>query len=222
MNDSLVNEYYDKLLQYSKAYKTRSFVRREKNDIKNELAFIISNNDNYLLTDSILAYIARNQYIMSSLKSLAGEEYERIRFFMYYYDTKLREYRENVDARVKQYKLSYNLMTDDEKKLLADTDAAIVDYLIGRNQKILLRRRLLVNRIVCSIYGCCRVNNKLDDFIKVCNKVMENPEFIIDNLCLNGFSNTDGLILNDSDLKILMYRVINQVNSIIDENRVIK
>ena len=80
MNDSLVNEYYDKLLKYSKAYKTRSFVRREKNDIKNELAYIINNNDNYLLTDSILAYIARNQYIMSSLKSLAGEEYERIRF----------------------------------------------------------------------------------------------------------------------------------------------
>ena len=216
MKDLIVNNYYDKLLKLSKNYKTNSFVKRNKREIICFLKFIIYKNNDYLLNDSILAYISRNEQIISSLKKLHGDEYDLTHFLMYYYSAKLHESR-GTNTR----SLSYQLMDDDTKKLIDKANNYYVHY-IAQNTKYLLPKTLLIERIIGIILGYCHLHNKFEEFDKIFDNVMDNPELIIDNLYLNGMEHDSIFLMNERDISILIYRVINKINSVTNESKVIK
>ena len=60
MADGLVVDYYyDKLLDYGTGYKKEEFIRKQDIRIKRELAHVIDSNYDYLLSDSFLCYLSR-------------------------------------------------------------------------------------------------------------------------------------------------------------------
>jgi len=216
MENRSINEYYNKLINLSKNYKTNFYIRKEKKAIINELQMIIDANMDYLLNDSLLAYISRNRQILNSLRLLHSNDYDIIQFFMYYYSCLIGE----VLSNSKQKRLAYVLMDNDTKELV--NNAATKMWSLFNQTNKISGKTFLIERIIGIIMGYCHIYNKFDQFDEIYNDILNEPKLIIENLKLNGFKNEFGLLFDDKDIFILINRVVNRIISITSNVKVIK
>ena len=95
-NNQLIDVYYKKMLEYSIGYLCHHVYERKHEEIKELFRKIIESNNEYLLNESFLYYIARHYNGIQQLGSLSNLELNKIEVLKIYYERCINERYQNV------------------------------------------------------------------------------------------------------------------------------
>ena len=176
MADGLVVDYYyDKLLDYGTGYKKEEFIRKQDIRIKRELGYVIDSNYNYLLSDSFLCYLSRQDNILRSLEFLHTNDIDRTKLLSNYFDVLLSEkYRytafPNGASTRNLLKYKYfvpNKVNYSEPYVLLDNKAKeVISLAVTKLQYAyhhIVKFNAYTSKVLCIVIAYCYINNKMDD-----------------------------------------------------------
>ena len=183
-----IEEYYNKLLKYSYEFVHEKDVIQCEYFIKDNIKKLIENNEEYLLTDSFLNYIACNHryiprfnYINSNNISLKYEILDS------YFDHINSDY----ISMEKHSQVDYHIFT---KSLDLDTKKAT---LLSKKYRDIILSKYYYNihayeilyHIFNSILSYCYLNKRMNDYEEICSPLFDNPNSILDYYYNNGVIN---------------------------------
>ena len=207
-NNKLVNKYYLKILKYGLFGGNSINVLKHTKDIKERLGKIIEVNNDYLLTDSLLSFIAYmgwydsiNLYLDGLYDQKLLNEYEAYATLFEYYQ-KLSYTIYNQDNEI------YYDTANEETRKLATKGARLIRN-IKENSKLSVLteyERLCIENIAFTTMAYCHINRNLDMYDELFTELMRNYKSFIDELVLNG----DDELLPLAN-RGLTYRVINYI-----------
>ena len=190
MNNDLANKYYNKLLEYSSFYKKKRSVIKNKDYIISILEELIKNNNQHLLTNSLLNYLCSSTLYIMDLDSLSSSElFDQIYVLTNYYREII------IDILNKKNNMYIVLQDDDTKSATITAASYIKDINYDLNYKY-IDNKLLLKRIIYLILCYCHINNKMNECSMLLNKTLNNYSLIIDDLDLNGLERLDDILTN--------------------------
>jgi len=179
-NDYLVNKYYKKLYEFAaKLYSYRNIVRYNETHIKELLDEIVSNNLDYLLTDSILDYSVFNGKISSDLYQIVNNQNSQIDFLTGYFRHVLKDYRDFGGLGCQYSKL----LDDDLKK-------AVINVLkrfdkLSNSFDFFNYRSVDLQKIIYIVLSYYVINNRQDNIDELYDILFSDPYQILDSLYMN-------------------------------------
>ncbi len=209
-NTKLANKYYLKLLKYGIFNNNGFNILKRNNEIKMRLDKIIELNNDYLLTDSLLCFIAYMGW------------YEGVNLYLDgFYDPKLINQYELYDTLFEYYqKLSYTVYNEDdepyydtashETRVLASKGARLIKNIKDGTKLSRLPEfdKLCIENIAFTTMAYCHVNRDLSMYDELFNKLINNYKVLIDDLVVNGVDEILPLFN-----KTLTNRVINYIEN---------
>ena len=215
MADGLVVDYYyDKLLDYGTGYKKEEFIRKQDIRIKRELGYVIDSNYNYLLSDSFLCYLSRQDNILRSLEFLHTNDADRIKLLSNYFDVLLSEkYRytafPNGASTRNLLKYKYfvpNKVNYSEPYVLLDNKAKeVISLAVTKLQYAyhhIVKFNAYTSKVLCIVIAYCYINNKMDEFEELCSKLKLDTYYVLTDFEFNKID-------IDTRLNQLIERVVN-------------
>jgi hypothetical protein len=175
-------EYYEKLYSFSREYNNQYHIESSNFDFVHCFTNMIYDNQDHILTDSFLNYLASRNRIDMVLRDLTSDYYksrdkESIEFRCvsiltnYYFDT--------IDNILKDKKTTYFKLMDDETK------AAIFDAIVYINkldELVEYTNYNLFRRIVFYSLAYCHYNSNILDFKETFKKTLDNQNYILDDI----------------------------------------
>ncbi len=190
MNNDLANKYYNKLLEYSSFYKKKRSVTKNKDYIISILEELIKNNNQHLLTDSLLNYLCSSTLYIMDLDSLSSNDlFDQIYVLSNYY-------REIIIDILNNKKTMYIDLLDNESK---DATIKAAGYIKEINYDLnynYMGNKLLLKRIIYIILCYCHINKKMNECNMILDKTLYNYNLVIDDLELNGLERLDDILTN--------------------------
>lgn len=215
MADGLVVDYYyDKLLDYGTGYKKEEFIRKQDIRIKRELGYVIDSNYNYLLSDSFLCYLSRQDNILRSLEFLHTNDIDRTKLLSNYFDVLLSEkYRytafPNGASTRNLLKYKYfvpNKVNYSEPYVLLDNKAKeVISLAVTKLQYAyhhIVKFNAYTSKVLCIVIAYCYINNKMDEFEELCSKLKLDTYYVLTDFEFNKID-------IDTRLNQLIERVVN-------------
>ena len=215
MADGLVVDYYyDKLLDYGTGYKKEEFIRKQDIRIKRELGYVIDSNYNYLLSDSFLCYLSRQDNILRSLEFLHTNDTDRIKLLSNYFDVLLSEkyrytafpngastrnllkYKYFVPNKV-NYSEPYSLLDNQTKEVIS---LAVTKLQYAYHH--IVKFNAYTSKVLCIVIAYCYINNKMDEFEELCSKLKLDTYYVLTDFEFNKID-------IDTKLNQLIERVVN-------------
>ena len=215
MADGLVVDYYyDKLLDYGTGYKKEEFIRKQDIRIKRELGYVIDSNYNYLLSDSFLCYLSRQDNILRSLEFLHTNDADRIKLLSNYFDVLLSEkyrytafpngastrnllkYKYFVPNKV-NYSEPYSLLDNKAKEVIS---LAVTKLQYAYHH--IVKFNAYTSKVLCIVIAYCYINNKMDEFEELCSKLKLDTYYVLTDFEFNKID-------IDTRLNQLIERVVN-------------
>ena len=217
MADGLVVDYYyDKLLDYGTGYKKEEFIRKQDIRIKRELGYVIDSNYNYLLSDSFLCYLSRQDNLLRSLEFLHTNDIDRIKLLSNYFDVLLSEkyrytafpngastrnllkYKYFVPNKV-NYSEPYSLLDNQTKEVIS---LAVTKLQYAYHH--IVKFNAYTSKVLCIVIAYCYINNKMDEFEELCSKLKLDTYYVLTDFEFNKID-------IDTRLNQLIERVVNLI-----------
>lgn len=180
MLEEKINKYYNQLLIYSYKYVHERYVIDYEHSIKYVLKELIEKNNERYLTNSFLDFIACECYFTTHFSLIIRDELRwNYRIFNAYFESLLSD----VSSMEKHQQDDYHLFT---KELDNETLKNVIYYKNIYENKIenLQRENYLDYRILqaffASLLSYCLMHNIMNDFIKLCERLMSESDNIID------------------------------------------
>ena len=190
MNNDLANKYYNKLLEYSSFYRKKRSVTKNKDYIISIFEELINNNNQHLLTNSLLNYLCSSTIFIMHLDTLSSSELlDQIYVLSNYYRAIV------IDILNKKNNMYVILQGDDTKSATKTAASYIKDINYDLNYKY-IDNKLLLKRIIYLILSYCHINNKMNECTMLLNKTLNDYSLIIDDLNLNGIEQLDDILTN--------------------------
>ena len=215
-NGLVVDYYYDKLLDYGTGYKKEEFIRKQDIRIKRELAHVIDSNYDYLLSDSFLCYLSRQDNLLRSLEFLHTNDIDRIKLLSNYFDVLLSEkYRytafPNGTSTRNLIKNKYFVPKENKYSepyvLLDNQTKEVISFAVMKLQYAyhhIVEFNAYTSKVLCIVIAYCYINNKMDEFEELCSKLKLDTYYVLTDFEFNKI---------DIDTKInqLIERVVNLI-----------
>lgn len=217
MADGLVVDYYyDKLLDYGTGYKKEEFIRKQDIRIKRELGYVIDSNYNYLLSDSFLCYLSRQDNILRSLEFLHTNDIDRIKLLSNYFDVLLSEkYRytafPNGTSTRNLIKNKYYVPKENKYSepyvLLDNQTKEVISFAVMKLQYAyhhIVKFNAYTSKVLCIVIAYCYINNKMNEFEELCSKLKLETYYVLTDFEFNKID-------IDTKLNQLIERVVNLI-----------
>ena len=203
--DEKVNYYYDRFRYHFNVNNTARFFNFDdaSEKIKKEIREIINNNYEHLLSESFISFLTLEcSDFYDDLKCLYSQDYDKRFNLIYYYIEKIdTEYNRNRNNK-SNYKEFIKYLNEEEKAVTLRAFAAI-DTIFKRNYNE--DDEWLVRCAIISLLADCFINNELSRFNDLCDIVLSDPGFIIDDLEMNE--------IPDGEENAVCYRIISIIDS---------
>ena len=189
-----VDEYYNKILEYSYEFMHEIDVKQREDFIKKVINTLILNNEEYLLTDSFLNYLAYDHHYLANFHCIISDDiFTKYSILDSYFDHINSDY----ISRDNHSQVDYHLFT---KELDLDTKKAT---LLSHAYRTKARSKYYydVNAygiyyyIFNSILSYCFINQRMNEYEEICKPLIDNPDNILDYFYNNGAART--IIDND-------------------------
>ncbi len=214
-NTKLVNKYYLKLLACGIFHNNGINILKRKEEIKMRLEKIIEANNDYLLTDSLLSFIAYMGW------------YDTINIYLdSFYDFNPKNQYNLYETLFEYYqKLSYTIYNDDGECYYFNANNQTIALarkgarLIGElKDGIMLSKltdfeKLCIENIAFTTMAYCHAKKNLKLYDKLFDNIINNYEVLIDDIVVNGLDEILPLFN-----KTLTNRVINYIEN--DSNKI--
>ena len=209
MNNDKYNYYINKIKDYSMMNGTYKYFISKKTDIEKYLKEIIDNNLDYLLTDSLIAYICNSSLISLDLYCLL-DHYSRYSLLIYYFCNISSSLDPTVNPDDNSF-LFYRLM--DEVSMNQAVEAnKLIDH-IYEDLDGYHYRLYDLEHIIYIVQAYCYINNKTSEFSTIIKRFMDDPYATLNDLYMNDISSFIGNnIDNDHDNK-LVDRIISVIET---------
>ena len=209
MDINLVDFYYEKFFFYAIKCGCHKSLIDNKNDIIKLIDKIVSNNNDYLLTESFISYIVDINFL-DNLSILANNDiYSKFELIGSYYQRLLAYF--NYSSKTNETKEVENSLTT---YLNNNTKNALIyaNYLLsklgGYSCDLQSYDYALMELILINVLAFCHIDNCMEEFPQLI-KYYDDIDKSIDDIIINGID----LFENDN---LLIERIINKV---LDKNK---
>lgn len=210
MLNKKIDDYYNKILEYSYEFKHEIDVKQREVFIKKVIKELILNNEEYLLTNSFLNYLACDHYYLANFHYLVSDNIS-LKYSI------LDLYFEHIDgdyySMENHSQVDFHIFT---KELNSNTSEAT---LLAHAYRIKARNKYyydvnaygIFNSIFNSILSYCFINQRMSEYEEICKIFIDNPDDVLDYFYNNGAKN---IIENDFKKKyyFLMINIIENSN----------
>ena len=195
-----IDEYYNKLLEYSYEFKHEIDIQVREHVFKNTIKELIEDNNEFLLTNSFLNFIASDINSIRLFDSITDEDL----FFKYsILDSYFNSIYSDYVSMENHCQVDYHIFT---KTLDSDTRKATMLANLYRTK---MRNRYyydinaydILYYIFNSILSYCYINQIMSEYEEICRPLIEKPEDVLDYFYNNGVVTT----FADSDFKKKYY-----------------
>ena len=198
-------DYYNmRFLYHFKLNNTLRFFDLEKldNNMRIELDNIISNNYEYMLTESFINYLTNScSYFLEDLSKIYDKDRNKINEIVgYYFDDILRSLtrkKERNEELPDFTKLLEGNIKEAVIKARESTDIIFANYEYNEEEIYIIRGTII------SLLTDCFINNDINSFNTLCDIVLDDPTLILDDIRLNGLDIEDEELTNSRLVSIV-------------------
>ena len=191
MNKDLINQYYNKVILH---FKNNGRYNAEYDightTILKLIKDVVSNNYDYLLTESYIDYITKSSTTFrDSLTDLCSDDELRQVMCLnnYFFDIYQKYYRYGVDNEKETHNTHLKFLEEDIKLATIKAYEAI-SYIQSKSKYIYDgEERYILRTTIMSLLSNCVLKNDLNSFNDLIQIVVDDPDFIIDDIELNNF-----------------------------------
>lgn len=185
INNKKIDEYYNKLLEYSYEFKHEIDVTQREYFIKETIKKLIDNNEDYLLTDSFLNYVAHDHHYIAKFDYIVSNQpLLKYNILDSYFDSINGDY----ISMENHSQVDYHIFS---KSLDFDTRKAT---LLAKEYRTKMRNKYYYNLpaydvlyyIFNSILSYCYINQRMSEYEEICRPLFDNPDDVLDYFYNNG------------------------------------
>ncbi len=183
--DNKIDNYYNKLLEYSYEFKHEIDVKQREIFIKNVIKELIDNNEEYLLTDSFLNYVAYDHRYIRSFDYLASND----RLLKYnILDSYFDHINSDYISMGNHSQADFHLFTTKLDEYTKEGTMLANIYRTKMRDKYYYNINAydILYHIFNSILSYCYINKKMNEYEEICRPLINNPEDVLDYYYSNG------------------------------------
>ena len=191
MDIDLCEYYYNKFLYYVIKYKCYKSFKKHKNCIKESINKIIKDNNDYLLTESFISYLAKYDLYMNLAELATNDKYLIYELISSYYHELIKyiTFSDNTNTpSIRTSYITYNMSLQTQEAL---TKLFLLFVDMTRLNDLTFHYYYLIKQTIYYMITYCHINNCMDKFGDLISNYKEDIYKLKDEIMIHGLDITD-------------------------------